>query len=310
MTKVHSLFFACLCIFIFSKTSQAEIDVEQKAKSKASREPSSDIIPTDENGHPTLSVDDLPVVQPVQKNSIPSTKYENLGAEPVRMPHPNAEKGLTRITSDQKYIYSRIESPRSGSTSVHFGMFNPKNLVNPDNGNLSFDTIYDKPDALIVLIDLEWKIFENFGKFKFQLGTGVYSATGKGRFKNDPDPSHEAKESFTFMSFPLTGNLIYRFQFWDKQWFMPYVGGGAGGIGFIEMRDDKKGPKFGGAGIAQAFGGGALSLNSLAPNGLGVLDEEYGVNQMWLTAEYRQIFKLSKFDFSGEIINVGFLVEY
>ena len=82
-------------------------------------------------------------------------------------------------------------------------------------------------------------------------------------------------------------------------------------MGFTELRDDDKGPKFGGAGIGQGFGGAALSLSSLSRSVRSQMAQDYGITNMWLTFEYRALFALSdKFDFSGDIFSAGFSVEY
>lgn len=249
---------------------------------------------------------DQKVVQPKQRNSMPSSQYDNPTNREVRMPHPNAKKGLTRITSDKEYLYETKESPQNHSMSVRFGIFEPLNLAGENN--IEFSDIYQNSSP-IIFIDYEWKWKPLMGELNFLLGTGFYFTQGNGVFKNSP--SNPAREKFNFIAIPFTGSLIYKMKFTDNQWLIPFAGAGLGAFAFTEMRDDNDGPKFGGALMAPLFAGGALSLNALSPKTGHTLDRDYGINQALLALEFRQIIGLSdKFDFTGNIINAGLMIEY
>lgn len=64
--------------------------------------------------------------------------------------------------------------------------------------------------------------------------------------------------------------------------------------------------------MAGYFAGGvAVNLTYFDTLSMLQLDEEYGINAVYLTLEYRNMVALSeKFDFSGELLNAGFLMEF
>jgi len=245
------------------------------------------------------------------RNSLPSSRYDNPTNREIRVPHPNAKKGLTRITSDKVYLYETYESPKTGNMSFRFGLYDPQELEGSENDKgerTKFVDIYESAEAPMLLIDFEWKWVGFLGELNLQLGTGLFLTQGNGVFQDNP--TRQAKEKFTFIAIPFTGSVLYKLRFSEHQWFIPYGGGGLGVMGFSEIRDDNAGPKFGGALIAPIFGGLALSINDLAPTMGKTLDREYGINTALFAMEYRQILGLSTFDFTGEIINAGLMLEY
>lgn len=236
-----------------------------------------------------------------------SRQYENYGNKPIKMYHPNAKKGLTRITSDRKYIYKTPTSPQEGASSLRFGLYKPSNLTNA-SGTVRFSEIYDEAEAPILLFEYEWQLWTKFGKLGLQAGTGLFVASGHGKLGTTSYPS---RENFTFIAFPTTANIIYRLQYWDGQWLVPFVSAGAGLMAFTEIRDDKNSPKLGGSLLAQASGGGALSLNAISSEAALEMDREYGINNAWFLVEFRVMQSLGdKFDFSSNFVNAGMLLEF
>lgn len=225
--------------------------------------------------------------------------------------HPNAEKGLIKITKDKTYIYKVETSPQTRASSVRFGLYTPTELENEETGT-GFEENYDDNSMPMVIFDYEWQIWRGaLGKFGLTAGSGLYVTNGHGRFKNPSlNPGLEPKEVFTFILLPNAVGAVYRMQFMDKQIIVPYASGGGLAFVFSEIRDDDKGPKFGGAFGAYAAGGIALSLNFLEPSSMFDLDREYGINSVYLAAEYRYIVGLSTYDFTSDMINAGLLVEF
>lgn len=251
--------------------------------------------------------EDIQVVEPKMRNSLPSSKYDNPTSRPVRIPHPNARKGLTRITSDKEYIYETIKSPIQHRMAVKFGTYDPVALENEDG--IKFTQIYQQSDSPMLLVDYEWPWFAFMGKVSLQVSSGLFFTQGNGVFENNID--REAREQFTFVAIPLSGNIIWKLQFWETQWFVPFGGGGVGVMGFSEIRDDGESPKFGGALAFPVFAGLGISLNGVAPDAARKMDREYGINNSLLAFEYRYfIGNPSKFDFSGDVVNAGLMVEY
>ncbi len=265
--------------------------------------------------------DETPSVRPLTPLGPSITPYDDIeviythrNAKEVKIKHPNAEKGLIRITQDKTYIYRVPKSKQDRAFSFRFGMFDPKNLENPDTG-ATFESLYDSTEAPIIFFEYEWQWFQTaIGKLGLKMGSGLFVAEGNGSFKNNYDengPKDTPLENFTLVAFPNSIGAVYRAQFWDTQPLVPYADGGVMAISFTEFRDDKDAPKLG-LGYAGFFSvGGALNLGLLDSMSLLELDREYGINTIFLTGEFRQVVQLGgRFNFESSTISGGVLMEF
>lgn len=229
--------------------------------------------------------------------------------------HPNASKGLIRIDKEKIYHYKTQTSEQKSAGSFRFGTYEPTELANPNNANLSFTNLYGDSAPVLLLYDQERQFFQKFGKLAWKLGGGLYLAQGHGEFEEqNPDLSAEPLEKFTLFVIPLNVGAVYRLHYFTNQWVVPYVEGGLDAFCFGETRNDDQNPTLGAAlGIAPAAhfsAGGSVSLGKNAHSFLD-LDREYGINAIYLTLEYRNYIGLSsKFDFTGEAISGGITAEY
>lgn len=228
--------------------------------------------------------------------------------------HPNASKGLIKIDKDRIYHYKVKTSDQDSAGTFQLGSYQPLDLTNPNNSSLTFDTMYDEASFPLLLYDYEKQFFKKFGRLGWKLGGGFYYARGNGEFAEDNPSPEGPSETFTLFIFPINAGLIYRFQYFDYQWLVPYAEGGLDIFAFAERRDDNLNPPlgaaYGAAPAAHASGGVAVLLGRGATSFLD-LDREYGINKMYLTAQYRLYFALSdKFDFSGDAITGGITAEY
>jgi hypothetical protein len=241
------------------------------------------------------------------------SKHQNA----TEVAHPYAEKGLMRITRDKTYIYRVSESEQQTAAQIRFGAYNPENLEAPPNSDgtrSTFEENYNQTDNPAVMVDWEWQLWKSpIGKWGITAGAGAYVAQGNGHFAGNIN-AQEGKtplEVFTLAVIPVNAGVTYRLQIWDKQMIVPYASGGGTIFGFGEFRDDNKAPKWGGSYGAYFAGGGALNLTYFDALSKIQLDREYGINAVYLTAEYRNIVGLSSnFDFSSNFVNGGFLLEY
>jgi hypothetical protein len=240
--------------------------------------------------------------------------WSNRGSSEVKIKHPAAEQGLTRITQDRTYIYRVPRSEQNRAFSFRMGIMDPQDLENPDTG-ATFEDSYDSTEAPVVFLEYEWQWFSGaLGKLGLKLGSGLFVAEGNGNFKNS-FPENGGKtdplEKFTFVAFPNSIGAVYRLQIFDKQILVPYADGGVMGITFAEFRDDEDAPKLG-LGYAGFFSfGGALNLGLFDSLSLLELDREYGINGLYLTGEFRQIFNMgSNYDFTSSTVNAGILAEF
>lgn len=234
-----------------------------------------------------------------------------------KVPHPDAQKGLLRVTKDKVYIYGTKTSEQNRAFSFRFGYYDPSRLENPEAAGQPYSTISDNYDSTsnpTLLIDYEWQLFHlGLAKLGLKIGSGLYVAQGNGHFVTTPTSSDVStpRERFTLLIFPNSLGVVARFQVWDQQFLVPYVDGGLTAFGMAEMRDDNQNTKFGGALATYAAAGGQLNLSSLDAISRAQLDREYGINRIYLVGEYRTIIGLSdKFDFTSDLINGGFLMEF
>ena len=226
--------------------------------------------------------------------------------------HPLEEHGLIRITSDKTYIYKTERAGQKNSVSLRFAPYEPTHLRNPETGS-SFAQNYEAEGFPMILFDYEWQLWRSaIGRFGFKVGSGLYTASGHGRFKStQANPQHtEPLESFTLFLFPNSAGLTYRFQLADRPWLMPYVEGGGIGFTFAEIRDDSKAPKFGASAGAYGVAGAALNLRFLDAKSAWALDREYGISSVYFTGEARVIASTTKYDFSATTFALGFLFDF
>lgn len=242
----------------------------------------------------------------ISENSDESLKYD--GTRVKKIKHPLSKSGLYKITAEGHYLYKTERTPQDHGGSFRIGSISLENFSNPKNSNVTFQSIYGDESSAILLIDYEWQLTQTGGKLGWKVGSGLMTASGKGRFVSDSSP---ALEEFNFFLFPNSVAGIYRFQYWERQWFVPFVELGVDYFTFIELRDDDKGAKLGGTAGAHAAGGISFSLTALDKNNLAVLDQEYGVNNLWLTIELRALLGLNQaMDISSNFLNAGILVEF
>jgi hypothetical protein len=234
--------------------------------------------------------------------------------------HPFRERGLIRITKSREYLYKIDETEQKHAASFTAGMFHPGNLSNPDAAGevgSTFDDNYQQSDAPAFTVTYEWQFWPSaIGKWGIQAGSGAYIAQGNGHFvvhdgATNPNAGLTPREVFTFAVIPLNLGVVYRLQMFHRQMVVPYGLGGGTVFSFAELRDDNKGPKFGGSLGAYFAGGVALNLTYFDALSRIQLDREYGINAVYLTAEFRQIVAITqRYDFTSSLVNAGFLMEY
>lgn len=235
---------------------------------------------------------------------------ENIKGGRVRrryIKHPHAEKGLYKITKEGDYLYKVNKSPVHGRASIKLGPFSAPDFVSSANG-FSYDDLYGSGDIML-LADYEWSLSSYFPGLGLKVGSGLLFASGSGRLTSTGQTS---LEDFSFVMFPNHVSLSLKFHIWDRQKLVPYVEGGAGAFVFTEQRDDNE-PAFGRWGAAynlHAVGGLAFNITSLSSDAALRIDREYGINDVWLTAEVRQLIGFGNFDTTTTLFNAGVALDF
>ncbi|WP_246845282.1 hypothetical protein [Bdellovibrio sp. NC01] len=230
--------------------------------------------------------------------------------------HPQAAKGLLMIEKDGSYIYRTREDHKFSQTgTIRVGMMDAPKITSAD-GATNFETMYKGPPVPVVMFDYEWQPFTSFGRLGIQGGLGVIVAQGNGRFACDPAQcgtmnGTEAKEKYTFVAVPLNLGVIYRLEWADRQLFAPYISGGGTYIPVAEFRDDDKSPNAVGTPGVYGAGGLMINLSRIDRETAFTLKNEYGIANLWLTAEYRYLKTFNEeLDFSSSIVTLGVGVDY
>lgn len=224
----------------------------------------------------------------------------------LKVPHPNAAKGLLRIEKDGSYLYKTSDYNKNKAVSIRVGASTPPTITGP--GGVSFGDIYGTGSLVGVLGEFEWQPFRGFlGAFGVQLGSGFVTSRGNGRFAD----RGLAQEIYDLYVIPVSAFLVYRFEYMRRQWFVPYVNGGGILYGLYEKRDDAK-PGVFASSPAVGFGGGIhLSISRWDQAGAFTLQKEYGVSDLWLTGEIRIVQGLKQeIDFTNQTASLGITVDY
>jgi len=266
---------------------------------------------TDESEFDSVLSEDPSASSTKKHPDSPTTDYSSLKNTPppkgVKMiHHPDGKKGLMRIEQDGTYIYKVKTAPKDETGIVRFGMMDPPKITSAD-GYTDFKGMYGSNSIPTLLFDYEWQPFTGFGKLGLQGGFGVAIANGRGHFLKD---GGEAQEKYTFLILPLNLGVIYRLEYFKRQWVAPYVAAGGTYIGVAEMRDDGKN-NFSGTPAGYGAGGLMFNITALDRSMAFNLDSEYGVGDLWLVAEYRFQKAFSEdLDFTGGLMSLGISADF
>lgn len=238
-----------------------------------------------------------------------SLEFEKPPAPPrggtVKVPHPDAAKGLIRINKDGSYQYKTAERTKKRSGTFRIGLMNPPEIEG--NGLVTYDSMYGTDDIFSIFYDYEWQVPTKYGLIGASLGVGFGTVTGSGRF----EAGGEAKEKYNLYMLPVSAFANYRFEFARRQLIVPYITAGATNYTLIEYRNDGDDTTYA---FAQAIGGGGgllISISRMDPRGAFVLGEEYGIADMWLTLDARVMQGLnSDLDFTSTILSLGMTVDF
>lgn len=227
-----------------------------------------------------------------------------------KIQHPGAKDGLYLIDEEGVYHYKvPTKSGRDYSLFFRFvSVSSPEIVTNVNGSDLDYSDFYGSSDMTGIDVIYEWQPFKGFGKAGIQLGGGISVSSGRGYFASGD--TREPLEGFTLFSLPLFAGVIYRFEFVNRQWFVPYVTGGLIYNGLLEYRDDGQTNL---VGAPAGYGGGGLLINLTALNKrlAFIMDREYGFSSLWLSAEFRRNQSFNEdLDISANQISIGIGADY
>lgn len=184
------------------------------------------------------------------------------------------------------------ESPRNVMVELKFGPFRPE-VDREFRGKTPWADAFGQSQFLMTQLELDWEFFTKVGVLALGGTIGYSRAQGHSR---TPD-GEKAEDSTSFHLLPLSLSLIYRFDWAAHRYSVPLVpvvkGGMDGwfwwatnGVGQVSRSQDEV------AGRGLTFGGhvsvGLMFLLDVLAQGMAkTFDNELGVNNSYLFAEYR-----------------------
>lgn len=198
--------------------------------------------------------------------------------------------------------YKRVVSEQTKSLSFQIVSLEFSDFI---SGTTQFETIYGTADG--ILFDYEWQKPTSVAKFGFTFSPGILFASGKGRFADNS----EAREKYNLYVVPLVGKLRINFEYSDRQYVVPYIEAGAGVYGIMERRDDGDDSTSAYTPIFTAAGGFHFLLDWMNEDAISKLDNNYGVNHIWLNVSYHLVSATeSDFDLSNNQLQFGLKFDY
>ncbi len=225
--------------------------------------------------------------------------------------HPNQEKGLYKITRSNEYLYKYKKSPLKGFIHLKGGRINLENFPGKAS-TTKFKDLYDSTSLTTLYMEYEWQPLKKLRSLSLKMGGGISYARGSGRFLDTSLAGQEAKEKYTFMMFPLSLGLIYKFKFMHDQLFVPFATAAFDYNLATEFRSGFTAFKYRGVLASHVGGGVLLNLGWLERTAALDLDRQYGINNTYLSLEARSVisFDKDKGDISGFVVLAGLSFEY
>ncbi len=226
--------------------------------------------------------------------------------------HPNQEKGLYKITRENEYKYKYKKSPLNGFIHIKGGSLSLANFP-AKSSKIKFNDLYNSNSIATAYFEYEWQPFKKHRSLSLNTGLGVSYAQGQGRFigAENVNINHKAQEEYTFILFPLSVGLVYKFKFTNDQLFLPFAIGAIDYNLAAEFRKNFNAFKY--AGILGAHWGGGVLLNLgwLEKASALELDKEFGINNTYISLEGRYVISFyDDKDINGFILLAGLSFEY
>jgi hypothetical protein len=251
----------------------------------------------------------LPRANEVTSPTSSKVSSENEGEKVILIPHPNAAKGLESISKDKVYQYRVKPRSKSQSTTVTLNVASAWSFTNSVDGNaVKYSSIYPASTYLSASGTYEYMLTQAYGGFILAGEFGIGSAQGHGVFA---DGVTQAKESYSLYMVPISALVKYRFEYRRHQLLVPYLEGGLTYVAMAEIRNDGSSPTRAGSEAVGAGGGLLINISGRSAQSSFVLDQEYGLSDMWLSLGARQWIGLKQsLDLTNTVVMAGVAVDY
>ncbi|MBI4208729.1 MAG: fibronectin type III domain-containing protein [Deltaproteobacteria bacterium] len=201
--------------------------------------------------------------------------------------------------------FSREHSPRHYSFELSGGPFFPEKVDN-------FSLVYEDKNRPQYRIGLGWEFLQLFGTLELQALTGYFQADGKGVTKTT---LQSTGEEFTFRIIPAQLSLVYRADFLERFFLVPF---GEIGGDYFYWREDQKDGSQDHEGLVKGYHYGAgiqIPMGWMEPKHAYNLEYDWGINQVYLIGKYEiskvdDFGKIESFDLSSETWFAGLLFTF
>ena len=223
--------------------------------------------------------------------------------------HPNQEKGLFKINKNGEYLYEYDRTELHGFLHIKFGYYNFENFPS-DTPGIQFEDFYDSNSAFTFIIEYDWPIFKKRQSLSLNFSGGVSYNKGNGKFLNS-SISTPVQERYTLWFLPMGIGLTYKLKFISNQIFLPYINGFLNYNLLLEYREKLEDFKYLGIFGVNFSGGLAINLGWFERLAVLQLDQEFGINNAYLTLEGRQVMSFEENnDITGFVFLGGLSFEY
>jgi len=147
------------------------------------------------------------------------------------------------------------------------------------------------------------------GRYGAEAGVGFFVKNGTAAGMTTGEDS---RDSFNFLLIPMETNFVWRVDYWNWDYVVPYLKVGLDYVYFREnlQSDITQGLKLGVHGVL----GTQINLKFIGEDSIKNMDDDFGINDLFLTleAQYQYInnFGSEGLNLSGPVFSIGFLFEF
>jgi len=202
---------------------------------------------------------------------------------------------LLPLTASAQFFSDLQDSPRTQSFELKFGAYTPD--IDSETGVTAYDDIFGEESMFLTRIEYDYQFWQGFGSLAIGGEFGYGKVSGKGR---EVATDSKSNDETTFNMLPMSIGLIYHLDVLALRWdipLVPFVKVGidynvwwiTDGVDDTATFEDEDGETFEGEGDTWGYHasiGLKLLLDIFAPTMAQTFDNEVGVNNSYLFAEY------------------------
>ncbi len=219
---------------------------------------------------------------------------------------------IADFQSNKKLVMNRGDMRIKTALSLKLATAMNRQYTAGANEDRPYKTVYGEgwqPDVQLTYEYRPFYVHSLLSGIGFLGGAGFTSVRGKGQFAYVSNFGNESNIRFSFLSVPVYVGPVLRLYLVD--WFVPFVGAGAGALGFYETRSDRKPSARGYSWMYWMNGGVNIGLDWMSQRSTWERFDDSAVKHLYLTVEYQRFQTISGLvDATISGVNAGFLYEF